>query len=95
MAFDVNFGLNAEFPTGDEYVFLRNALNRNIAVCFEPEVILRHPSKSSGKFAGRDKNIFARGAIFYKFHGTLSYFKLVHHVYLLKKKYDNHGPDAL
>lgn len=86
MAFDVKFGLNAEFPTGDEYVFLRNALNRNKAVCFEPEVILRHPSESSGQFAGRDKNIFARGAIFYKFHGTLSYFKLIHHIYLLKKK---------
>ena len=63
---------------------------------FEPEAILRHPSESSGQFAGRDKNIFARGAIFYKFHGTLSYFKLIHHIYLLKKKkYDNHKPDGL
>lgn len=85
-AFDIKFGLNAEFPTGDEYVFLRNALNQNKAVCFEPEVILRHPSQSSGQFAGRDENIFARAAIFYKFHGTLAYFKLIHHIYLLKKK---------
>lgn len=85
-AFDIKFGLNAEFPTGDEYVFLRNALDQKKAVYFVPEIILRHPSQSSGQFAGRDENIFARAAIFYKFHGTLAYFKLIHHIYLLKKK---------
>ena len=85
--FDSLFGLGSTFETGDEYIFLRNVINNNnlnIACC--PEIILTHPSESSGQFAGRDKNIFARAAIFYKFYGTLAYFKLIHHIYLLKKK---------
>lgn len=84
--FDSLFGLGSTFETGDEYIFLRNVINNNLKIACCPEIILTHPSESSGQFAGRDKNIFARAAIFYKFYGTLAYFKLIHHIYLLKKK---------
>ena len=36
-----------------------------------------------GKIVGKDKIIFARAAIFYKYYGTLSYLKLFHHIILL------------
>ncbi len=84
--FDPLFGLGGTFKTGDEYIFLRDCLKKKMNVLFCPKIILKHDSISSGKLAFKDENIFARAAIFHKFYGYLSYFKLVHHIYLLKKK---------
>ncbi|MAU30366.1 MAG: hypothetical protein CMC36_00440 [Flavobacteriaceae bacterium] len=84
--FDPLFGLGAVFETADEYIFLRNILEKNLSIISCPKVILTHPTESSGQDAGIDKNIFARAAIFYKFYGYLSYVKLIHHIFLLKKK---------
>ena len=84
--FDNLFGLGAIFETGEEYIFLRNCIEKKLTILFCPKIILQHKSISSGKLAFKDKNIFARAAIFYKFYGYLSYLKLVHHIYLLKKK---------
>ena len=84
--FDTLFGLGATFETGEEYIFLRNCIEKDLTVLFYPKIILQHKSISSGKLAFKDKNIFARAAIFYKFYGYLSYLKLVHHIYLIEKK---------
>ena len=84
--FNTLFGLGATFETGEEYLFLRNCIEKDLTVLFCPKIILEHKSISSGKLAFKDKNIFARAAIFYKFYGYLSYLKLMHHIYLLKKK---------
>ena len=84
--FDPLFGLGGTFATGDEYIFLRNCLDKNLNLIFCRKVILKHDLLSSGKLVFRDENIFARAAIFYKFYGYLSYIKLVHHIYLLWKK---------
>lgn len=84
--FDPLFGLGAVFETADEYVFLRTIIENHIPIKSCPEIILTHPAESSGQYAGRDKNIFARAAIFHKFYGYLSYAKLIHHIFLLVKK---------
>ena len=73
--FDPLFGLGGTFATGDEYIFLRNCLDKNLNLIFCRKVILKHDLLSSGKLAFRDENIFARAAIFYKFYGYLSYIK--------------------
>ena len=86
LSFDPLFGLGSIFPTGDEYVFLMECLDKGLNIISNSAIILSHNSDSSGKMAHRDQNIFARAAIFYKFFGYLSYFKLIHHIYLLKKK---------
>ena len=67
-------------------LFLRDCLKKNLKIIFVQKVILTHKSVSSGKLAEKDENIYARAAIFYKIFGKLSYLKLVHHIYLLKKK---------
>tara|TARA_B100001996_G_scaffold125494_1_gene95111 strand:- start:1395 stop:2204 length:810 start_codon:yes stop_codon:yes gene_type:complete len=85
LSFDPLFGLGSIFPTGDEYVFLMECLDKGLNIISNSAIILSHNSDSSGKMAHRDQNIFARAAIFYKFFGYLSYFKLIHHIYLLKK----------
>jgi len=81
--FDSKFGLGSTFETGDEYIFLRNALEKKLNIIHCPKVILSHKSISSGQVVGKDKIIFARAAIFYKYYGTLSYLKLFHHIILL------------
>ncbi len=81
--FDSRFGLGSTFETGDEYIFLRNALDNKLNVIHCPKFILSHKSVSSGQAVGKDKIIFARAAIFYKYYGFLSYIKLFHHILLL------------
>ena len=67
-------------------VILRNILENKLRITSCPKIILTHPTESSGQDAGIDKNIFARAAIFYKFYGYVSYVKLIHHIFLLKRK---------
>ena len=68
-------------------MFLRECLKKNLKIISIQKVILTHKSVSSGKLAEKDENIYARAAIFYKI--LVNYLlKLVHHIYLLKKKYD-------
>jgi len=84
--FDSLFGLGSIFETGEEYIFLRDCLGKKLNIISCSKSILKHKSISSGQKAYIDKNIFARSAIFYRFYGFISYFKLIHHIYLLKKK---------
>ena len=81
--FDNNFGLGSIFQTADEYVFLRDAMNSNLNIIFQNEVILSHDIISSGKDAGSDRVLFAKGALFYKYYNFFSFFKLLHYVYLM------------
>ena len=85
--FDTLFGLGAEFPTGDEYVFLRDALDKGKIITFEPIVILNHPAFSSGQAVSKDCILFARAALFYKFEGALAYIKLLKHLLMLVYKH--------
>ena len=78
--FDENFGLGSVFQTSDAYVFLRNALDLNLNIIFQNEVILSHDINSSGKDAGSDRILFAKGAFFYKYHHVFFFFKLAHYV---------------
>ena len=84
--FDTLFGLGSEFPTGDEYIFLRAALNKGKIITFEPTVILKHPDFSSGQAVTKDYILYARAALFYKFEGALAYLKLLKHLLMLVYK---------
>jgi glycosyltransferase involved in cell wall biosynthesis len=81
--FDKNFGLGSTFQTADEYIFLRNALKSNLNIVFHNKVILSHPVHSSGKDVASDRILFAKGALFYKYYNILSFFKLIHYLYLM------------
>lgn len=83
--FNPNFGLGSIFKTGEEYVFLRLCLKRNLKLYFEPKTILAHDYNSSGRDAGSDRLVFARAAIYYKFSGFLGYLKLCKYLYLNSK----------
>jgi len=86
--FNDHFGLGAKFPTADEYIFLRNALNKKLSIYFEPKIILQHDYFSSGKAVASYKNLYARGAFFYKYSKELSYLRLCKHLFLMFKDQD-------
>ena len=81
--FDPLFGLGSIFQTADEYIFLRDALEKKLNLLASKKVILKHKELSSGQNAGSDKIIFARSALFTKYYGNIAYLKLIHHIYLL------------
>ncbi|WP_242091698.1 glycosyltransferase family 2 protein [Aestuariivivens sediminicola] len=81
ISFNPYFGLGAQFPLGEEYIFLRDALKANLKLLFIKKIILTHKYLSSGRLLGKDSNIFARSAIMRKYSGKLAYLRLVKHVF--------------
>ena len=61
--FDPLFGLGSTFQTADEYIFLREALDKKLNLLASKKIILTHKELSSGQNAGSDKIIFARSAV--------------------------------
>lgn len=76
VSFNSNFGLGAQFQVGNEFVFLRNAIKAGLKIYFEPKVILSHPNFSSGQDTASDRVIYGRSALYYKYYGLRSYFKI-------------------
>lgn len=86
VGFNPNFGLGSTFPTANEYVFLRNALAKNLKLFFEPKVLLSHPNVSSGMNIGSDIMVYSRAALFYKYSGILGYLRLCKYLYLVHRR---------
>ncbi len=81
--FDPLFGLGSTFQTADEYIFLREALNKKLCLLASEKIILTHAEFSSGQNVGSNDVIFARSAVFSKYYGNIAYLKLMHHLFLL------------
>ena len=86
ITFNTNFGLGATFETADEYIFLRDCLKEDLKLWFQSDYILSHDFNSSGRASGSDRLVFARSAVFYKYHGLKGYLKLMHYLFLIKKE---------
>ncbi len=49
LRFDERFGLGSLFPTGEEFIFLRDAMRAGAHIQYYPATIVVHPMMSSGK----------------------------------------------
>lgn len=75
LCFDSDFGLGSQFPTGEEIIFVQDALRAGLNVQFVPEPIVIHPKESSGsRLSGNGVLIRAKGAMFARIYGNFSYF---------------------
>jgi len=72
--FDENFGLGTDFPTGEENIFLADALKKGLKVKYVPISIVIHPRESSGSNYNNEVLIKAKGAMFYRIFGIKGYF---------------------
>ena len=73
LRFDENFGLGAEFPTGEENIFLSDALDKGLNVLYIPEPIVIHPAESSGQDYNDSRLVQAKGAMFERIFGWQGY----------------------
>lgn len=69
LRFDENFGLGATFPTGEENIFLSDALDKKLKILFMPLPIIIHPPESSGRDFDNAKLVQAKGAMFTRIFG--------------------------
>lgn len=82
--YDEHFGLGSAFPTGEEYIFLTDALKNDLKILYLPIPILIHPDESSGgQFVNNPLLIESKGALFYRIFGVKSYF--ITFLFALKK----------
>lgn len=72
--FDENFGLGSTFPTGEETIFLSDALKKRLKIRYVPQPIVVHSNNSSGgQFMNNESLIRAKGAMFYRIFGVSAY----------------------
>lgn len=75
LKFDEEFGLGARYPTGEEIIFLSDALKAGLNVRYVPVPIVVHPVESSGgSLFKNDPLIGAKGAMFCRIFGFGGYF---------------------
>lgn len=82
--FDEQFGLGAIFPTGEEAIFLNDALKKGLKILYIPIHISTHPLESSGKmYTNNQKLIQAKGAMIFRLYKNIGY--IVSILFALKK----------
>jgi len=74
LKFDERFGLGSKYPTGEEIIFLADALNRGLKILYLPIAIVIHPKESSGSNYNNPKLIEAKGAMFHRIFEWKGYF---------------------
>ena len=90
LKFDENFGLGAEFPTGEENIFLSDALDKGLNVLYMPKPIVIHPAESSGQDYNDPVLVQAKGAMFDRIFGWQGYG--VSFLFALKKYIESKYP---
>lgn len=85
--FNTLFGLGGCFTAGEEYLFLKDALDCNLSIYFENEYIVKHPLKRSTSNMASDDYISTLAATNYLDFKNFSYLILMKYMwYLLKNK---------
>ncbi|MBP2833265.1 glycosyltransferase [Aquimarina sp. U1-2] len=83
LRFDENFGLGAQFNTGENNIFLFDAHKQGCKISFIPETIVIHPYENSGRVLDK-KHFVSKGAVFKRMFGFKGF--LVSMVFCLKKR---------
>lgn len=64
LRFDEQFGLGAKYPSGEEYIFVNDLLNKGCRAAFYPAYLCKHPPVTSGHdFYSTPEKIMAKGAM--------------------------------
>lgn len=90
ISFDENFGLGAKYSSGEENIFLSDCKKKGLDLYFVPEIINKHPQKSSGISYSKNR-IETNIKVFKRIFGFLGglfaffYFWTFHHKYYKNK----------
>jgi len=83
LKFDEKFGLGTDFPSGEEFIFLTDAIKKGLKILYIPKPIVIHTFESSGKNLNNRKLVEAKGAMFFRVFGIFGYLYLI--LFSLKK----------
>jgi len=89
ITFNTFFGLGSSFPSGEEYLFLKDTLRKGLQIYFQNTVIVKHKLESSTSNSNIASNDFIKtqAALYYHNYKELSYlylFKFI--IFLLRKQ---------
>lgn len=84
--FNPLFGLGSHFPSGEEYLFLKDVLKFKLKVFFKNQVIVKHSIKRSTSNMASDDFIKAKAAQYYIDYNIFSYFALLKFIIFLIRK---------
>ena len=84
--FNTFFGLGSYFDSGEEYLFLKMALNQGLIINFENEYIVKHAFERSTSNMASDKFVKAQAALYFHDYKNLSYLFLLKFILFLLKK---------
>ncbi|AKA34990.1 hypothetical protein [Flagellimonas lutaonensis] len=90
LSFDERFGLGSIYPTGEENIYLNDALKRGISARFIPKPIVVHEPMSSGKTLS-PKILWAKGAMFRRLYGVKGLAVVVFFLFLKRKELQKKG----
>ena len=84
LSFDERFGLGAAYPSGEEYIFILDALRRGAVVRHGPHVLAEHPAESTGTNWIDPRLVDARGAVMVRGWGPVAG-RAMRSVYAIRK----------
>jgi len=88
ITFNTLFGLGSHFASGEEYLFLKDAIKVGLHVYFENKFIVKHEFERSTSNMASNNFVKTQAAIYYNDYKELSYlflFKFI--IFLLRKQY--------
>lgn len=84
--FNTFFGLGSHFPSGEEYLFLSDALKKTININFVNTAIVKHLFQRSTSNLASDNYIKTQAAIYYIDYGVICYLFLLKLIFFLLRK---------
>ena len=78
LSFDEKFGLGAEYPISEEFIFLYDCIRNNCNVKYAPIPVTIHPLESSGRIYSKEM-IRAKGALFARLFKTPGIFGIMYY----------------
>jgi hypothetical protein len=93
--FNTFFGLGSHFTSGEEYLFLKEALNKGLKIKFENSFVVKHSFQHSTSNMGNDNFVKAQAVIYYHDYKNFSYLFLLKLIIFLVRKSKIKFTDAI
>ncbi|WP_157805330.1 glycosyltransferase family 2 protein [Confluentibacter citreus] len=86
ISFNTFFGLGSYFTCGEEYLFLKEMINKKLQVYYQNDTIVKHSFERSTDNIAGDDFVKAQAALYYHDYKNLSYLLLIKFIFFLLRK---------
>ncbi|WP_338350393.1 glycosyltransferase [Nonlabens tegetincola] len=87
LSYDERFGLGSTFEDSENYIFLKEALDKGVSLMSDPKFVVKHPKTTSSDMVVTDRVIKARGALAAFDNRPVKLMALKYMFFLLRKGY--------